>query len=56
MGTELTVTVTGLISGRDYTFEVRAANSEGEGSPAGIQATPVGAGAPDCVECQPGHT
>ena len=54
MGTELTVTVTGLISGRDYTFEVRAAHSEGEGSPAGIQATPVGAGSLTALSVSPG--
>ena len=33
-------TVTGLTNGRQYSFEVRAANSAGEGPPASIQATP----------------
>ena len=33
-------TVTGLTNGRQYSFEVRAANSAGEGPPASIQARP----------------
>ena len=54
VGTALTVTVTGLINGREYTFEVRAVNSEGEGSPASIQATPVGAGPLTALSVSPG--
>ena len=34
-------TVTGLVNDRQYTFEVRAANSAGEGPPATIQARPT---------------
>ena len=56
VGTALTVTVTvtGLNNGREYTFEVRAVNSEGEGSPASIQATPVGAGPLTALSVSPG--
>ena len=43
-GTALTVTVTGLLNGRDYTFEVRAVNSVGGGTASSIEATPTGAG------------
>ena len=56
IGTPLTETVTGLINGREYTFEVRAVNSEGEGSIASIQATPVGAGPLTALNVGPGTT
>ena len=40
-GTERTATVTGLVNGRRYAFEVRAVNSFGAGEAAGIAETPA---------------
>ena len=41
IGTDLSVTVTGLVNGRSYRFEVRAVNAQGEGAAATVPATPV---------------
>jgi len=40
-GTALTVTITGLTNGTQYTFEVRAMSSTGEGPAASVMATPA---------------
>ena len=40
-GTQRTATVTGLVNGRRYAFEVRAVNSFGAGEAAGIAETPA---------------
>ncbi len=53
-GTALTVTVTGLINGRDYTFEVRAVNSVGGGTASSVEATPTGAGPLTSLSVEPG--
>ena len=55
-GTALTVTVTGLLNGRDYTFEVRAVNSVGGGTASSIEATPTGAGPLTALSVEPGTT
>ena len=54
VGTELTATVSGLINGREYTFEVRAVNSAGEGASVTIRATPVGGGPLTALSVSPG--
>ena len=53
-GTALTVDVTGLINGREHSFEVRAVNSVGEGASAITQATPVGPGPLTALSVRPG--
>ena len=40
-GTDLTETITGLTNGTQYTFEVRAMSSTGEGPAASVMATPA---------------
>ncbi len=40
-GTQRTATVTGLVNGRRYAFEVRAVNSVGAGGAAGVAETPA---------------
>ena len=54
---ERTVTVTGLANGTPHTFQVRAVNSEGDGSEAQDTATPATTpGAPASLTATPGDT
>ncbi len=49
-GMDMTVTITGLTNGTQYTFEVRAMSSTGEGPAASVMATP--ATVPDAPELE----
>ncbi len=54
-GNPTTVTTVGLTNGREYTFEVRAVNSAGEGKVASVKATPdVVPGAPTSLAAEVG--